>query len=433
MNTKEVREMVIVVGGGWAGCAAAFAAAQAGARVMLLEKTDMLLGTGLVGGIMRNNGRFTALEEVWAMGAGDFLRHIESVVRHRWLDFPGHRHATLYDVTRIEPVIRRALLDMGVDVKLQKRVVGVFKRGNIITEVYTAQGNSFTGDVFIDTTGTAGPIKNCSRYGSGCAMCILRCPAFGPRVSLTAKAGIEEIRAGDGFPHFEAMSGSCKLDKKSLAPWLVEKLEREGKVVLPLPEHLQKHELLAKKACQQYNLVEFARNLVLLDTGHAKLMTPYFPLEVLRNLEGFEHARYADPYSGSKGNSIRFMAIAPCNDALQVEGVENLFCAGEKTGLLVGHTEAIATGFLAGHNAARYLAGKKPLVLPGDLATGDIIAFMHREMKTPEGLKKKYTFSGSVYFQRMQERGLYTTDVQAIRERVARLGLLDIYREKLLR
>ncbi|NHM27924.1 FAD-dependent oxidoreductase [Desulfofundulus sp. TPOSR] len=425
--------MVIVVGGGWAGCAAAFAAAQAGARVMLLEKTDMLLGTGLVGGIMRNNGRFTALEEVWAMGAGEFLRHIESVVRHRWLDFPGHRHATLYDVTRIEPVIRRALLDMGVDVKLQKRVVGVFKRGNIITGVYTAQGNSFTGDVFIDTTGTAGPIKNCSRYGSGCAMCILRCPAFGPRVSLTAKAGIEEIRAGDGFPHFEAMSGSCKLDKKSLAHWLVEKLEREGKVVLPLPEHLQKHELLAKKACQQYNLVEFARNLVLLDTGHAKLMTPYFPLEVLRNVEGFEHARYADPYSGSKGNSIRFMAIAPCNDALQVEGVENLFCAGEKTGLLVGHTEAIATGFLAGHNAVRYLAGKKPLVLPGDLATGDIIAFMHREMKTPEGLKKKYTFSGSVYFQRMQERGLYTTDVQAIRERVARLGLLDIYREKLLR
>ncbi len=424
--------MVIIVGGGWAGCAAAFAAAQAGARVMLLEKTDMLLGTGLVGGIMRNNGRFTALEEVWAMGAGDFLRHIEGVARHRWLDFPGHRHATLYDVTRIEPVIRRVLLDAGIDVKLPKRVVGVLKKGNSIAGVYTAQGDTFSGDVFIDTTGTAGPVKNCSRYGSGCAMCILRCPAFGPRVSLTAKAGIEEIRAGDGFPHFEAMSGSCKLDKKSLAPWLVERLEREGKVIIALPEHLHKHDLLNKKACQQYNLEEFARNLILLDTGHAKLMAPYFPLEVLRKLEGFEHARYADPYSGSKGNSIRFMAIAPCDDALQVEGVDNLFCAGEKTGLLVGHTEAIVTGFLAGYNAARYLAGKKPLVLPDSLATGDIISFMHREMKKPEGLKKKYTFSGAVYFQRMQELGLYTTDVELIRERVARLGLLNIYKKKVL-
>ena len=40
-------------------------------------------------------------------------------------------------------------------------------------------------DVFVETTGSAGPMGNCARHGSGCAMCILRCPAFGPRVSLT--------------------------------------------------------------------------------------------------------------------------------------------------------------------------------------------------------------------------------------------------------
>jgi len=31
----------------------------------------MLLGTGLVGGIFRNNGRFVAAEEAIAMGAGE--------------------------------------------------------------------------------------------------------------------------------------------------------------------------------------------------------------------------------------------------------------------------------------------------------------------------------------------------------------------------
>ncbi|MCK4828979.1 FAD-dependent oxidoreductase, partial [bacterium] len=51
---------VIVVGGGWAGCAASLSACKQGAEVVLIERTDMLLGTGLVGGIMRNNGRFTA-------------------------------------------------------------------------------------------------------------------------------------------------------------------------------------------------------------------------------------------------------------------------------------------------------------------------------------------------------------------------------------
>ena len=43
---------VIVVGGGWAGCSAALSAKKQGADVVLLERTDMLLGTGLVGGII---------------------------------------------------------------------------------------------------------------------------------------------------------------------------------------------------------------------------------------------------------------------------------------------------------------------------------------------------------------------------------------------
>ena len=64
---------VIIIGGGWSGCAAAITAKKAGASVELFEKTDMLLGLGNVGGIMRNNGRFTASEELIALGAGDLI------------------------------------------------------------------------------------------------------------------------------------------------------------------------------------------------------------------------------------------------------------------------------------------------------------------------------------------------------------------------
>lgn len=418
---------VVIVGGGWAGCAAAYSSAMAGIETVLVERTDMLLGTGLVGGIMRNNGRFTAMEELWVLGAGDFLKLIESTATHRWLDFPGHRHAMLYDVTRIEPAVRGLLRSAGVKLKLQKRVTGVTKSNDCIEEIQAFGDEAIKGGVFIDCTGTAGPAVNCTRYGMGCAMCILRCPTFGPRVSLTEKAGLAEIKAGEGFPQFEAMSGSCKLEKKSLAPPLVKKLEEDGLLIIPLPEIMQKSGSLARKACQQYAISEFAENLIILDTGHAKLMTSYFPLEVLRTIEGFQDARYADPYSGGMGNSVRFMAMAPCDDSLQVKGVDNLFCAGEKTGLLVGHTEAIVTGFLAGYNAARLLSGKKPLVLPEELACGDIISFMHREMKSAEGMGKKYTFSGSVYFERMRQLGLYTIDLAKIRERVARTGLEGIF------
>ena len=73
---------VVVIGGGWAGCGSALSAKKAGAEVVLLERTDMLLGTGLVGGIMRNNGRFTATEEMIAMGGGELFQVTDSVARH---------------------------------------------------------------------------------------------------------------------------------------------------------------------------------------------------------------------------------------------------------------------------------------------------------------------------------------------------------------
>ncbi|HYG59639.1 MAG TPA: FAD-dependent oxidoreductase, partial [Symbiobacteriaceae bacterium] len=117
---------VAVIGGGWAGCGAAVAAAKAGAEeVVLFEKTDLLLGTGLVGGIMRNNGRFTATEEMIALGAGDVLEASDRVARHKDVIFPGHRHATLYDVTKIEPEIKRVLQSYGVKIKLISRVTDV--------------------------------------------------------------------------------------------------------------------------------------------------------------------------------------------------------------------------------------------------------------------------------------------------------------------
>lgn len=422
--------MIVVVGGGWAGCAAAYSAALSGAEVLLLEKTDMLLGTGLVGGIMRNNGRYTAIEEISAMGGQELIKLIDLMCRHRWVNFPGHRHASLYDVTRIEPAVRDFLTKKGVKLRLQTRVTDITKKGVTLKGLVTSGDEPVSGDVFIDATGTAGPVNNCTKYGTGCAMCILRCPAFGPRVSVAAKSGIKEMTAEKEIHGLGAMSGSCKLDKKSLATWLVNNIERDGVAVVPLPGSIKKGDLMEMKACQQYNLQEFADNLVLLDTGHAKLMIPYFPLEILRTIEGFENARYEDPYSGGKGNSVRFMAIAPVTGSMRVEGMENLFCAGEKTGPLVGHTEAIVTGMLAGHNAARLAAGRDLIELPDTTVSGDIISHMIGHIKTGAGLKNKYTFSGSLYFERMKEKGLYTTDLETIENRVKKAGLTGIFKKK---
>ena len=425
----------IVVGGGWAGCAAALAAQKQGLDTVLLERTDMLLGTGLVGGIMRNNGRFSATEELIAMSGGELFQIIDAHLLHANIEFPGHRHAGLYNIAVMEPVIKSYLQEQGIEIRLETRVSDVAMNDRRITGVTGIRGIrgktgrdpfEMSGDVFIDTTGTAGGPAICSKYGNGCAMCVLRCHAFGARVSLAAKAGVTEV-VGHKGDQYGAFSGSCKLLKESLSPELLKTLNEAGVAVLPIPESIRSHGKLGLKACQQYALAAFEENIILLDTGHAKLMTPFFPLEALRQIPGLEQARYEDPYAGGLGNSIRFVAMAPRNDALKVDGVDNLFCAGEKAGLLVGHTEAICTGTLAGWNAARSARGHPPLVLPDSLAIGYAVSYVRKQMQDEQNLGQKFTFSGSVLFERLQEQGLYTTDIRAIRQRVELAGLSDVF------
>jgi len=422
---------VIIIGGGWAGVSAGISAKKAGAYVHIYEKTDLLLGLGNVGGIMRNNGRYTALEELKVLGGYEFVNVIDSCCRHKDIDFPGHKHASLYDVNKIEGVIRDYVKSLGINIHMESRVQDVNFDGHKIKGIYLSDETYIEGDVFIETTGTTGPMGNCLRYGNGCSMCILRCPAFGPRISISERCGVSDIQGEREGDVLGAFSGSCKLAKESLSEDIVKELNEKGVVVLKIPKEDINYKKLESKVCQQYALKEFAENVILLDTGHAKLMTTYYPLEKLRKIKGLEHAKYVDPYAGSKGNSIRYLSVAPRTDDMKVNGVDNLFCAGEKSGLFVGHTEAIVSGYLSGHNAVRLALGMPLLILPSSIAIGDLIAYENEKSKTSQGRKERYTFAGSVYLKRMIEKGLYTMDLKEIRKRIEKLNLDNVFDSKL--
>jgi hypothetical protein len=424
---------VVIIGGGWAGCAAAITAKKAGAEVSIYEKSDLLLGVGNVGGIMRNNGRYTAAEELINLGAGDLIHITDKNARHKNIDFPEHKHATLCDVNKLEPEVRRYILSLGIEVNLVARVSNVDMEGNKIKAIRLSNNTLVSGDVFIDTTGSTGAMDNCAKYGNGCVMCVLRCPTFGARVSISAKAGVQDIvgERADGSPG--AFSGSCEVSRDSLSEELLKELDEKGVAILKIPPEDINTEKLKLKVCQQYALEEFAENLVLLDTGHIKLMTPFYPLEKLRKLKGLENVRFMDPYSGERGNSIRYLAAAPRTDDMKVIGVDNLFCAGEKAGFFIGHTEAISTGSLAGHNAVRFSLNLPLLILPKETTSiGDIIYYSNYRLSTKEGRKVRHTFSGAEYFERMKSLNLYTTDNEEIRQRIEDLELKDIFSKKLI-
>ena len=169
-----MEKKVIVIGGGWSGIAAAVAAEKRGADVTIVEKTDLMLGLGNVGGIMRNNGRFTAAEENIALGASELFELTDKYSRHRNIDFPGHSHASLYDVVKVEPAVRRLLKEMGIDVRTTARAVDAEYEngasGKYIGSITLFDGTKLSGDVFIETTGSTGPMGNCLTYGNGCSM-----------------------------------------------------------------------------------------------------------------------------------------------------------------------------------------------------------------------------------------------------------------------
>ncbi|AJG98692.1 FAD-dependent oxidoreductase [Clostridium beijerinckii] len=417
---------VIIIGGGWAGCSAALEAVKLGAEVELYERTDLLLGVGNVGGIMRNNGRYTAAEELINLGAGDFIRIMDSIAIHKNIDFPEHKHAWLCDIGKAEPIVRRYLIECGVKIFLQSRITDVNMEGNKIKSLVLFNKDIITGDVFVETTGSTGSMPNCVKYGNGCVMCTLRCPSFGARVSISSRAGVNDLVGERANGMKGAMSGSCEFPRESLSKDIIKELEKNGVVVIPIPKEDVHLEKLEQKVCQQYATLEFAENIILLDTGRVKLMTSHYPLDKLRKIKGLENVVYIDPLVGSNGNSIRYLCAAPRNNSMQVNGVENLFCGGEKSGFFVGHTEAMTTGTLAGYNAVQYLEKKPLLELPRELATGDIIAYANDKVKEGK-MSERYTFSGAEYFERMKDLGLYSIDNDEIRSRVKKLNLTNVF------
>ncbi len=418
---------VIIIGGGFAGCQAAIQAKKMNADVHIIERSDMLLGVGNVGGIMRNNGRFTASEELSYLGANELINIMDNLALHKNIDFTGHKHANLTDIGKAEPEIRRYILSLGINIHFRSRAVNVLIKNNSILKIKLSDGSFIDGDVFIETTGSTGPMTNCNRYGNGCSMCILRCPTFGGRESLSSKAGIPDIMGerANGTPG--AMSGSCEIPRESLSDELLEELTTNGVAVIPIPKEDINLDKLGQKVCQQYALKEFAENVILLDTGHIKLMTSYYPIEKLRKIPGLENARYIDPLSGGTSNSIRYLASSPRDNTMKIKGINNMFCAGEKSGFFVGHTEAMVTGALAGYNAVKYILGESLLELPRELSIGDIIAFANETLEIENGKSIRHTFSGGDYFERMKQLNLYTTDIDEIKRRVDSLSLLGIF------
>ena len=418
---------IVVAGGGYAGCGAAASAARAGADVTLVEKTDTLTGQGQIAGGFARDEQFPAHEELKAMGARDIAEALESTIIHSTVT--PERNEFLRDCRKgVEPV-EKAVKELGVRIIYRGLASDVEMSGKEIRTVKLKDGSVLEADAVVDATGGAGPIAMCVKYGHGCVSCIMMCPQFGGRISIAARAGVEEyaaLRADGKTPG--RYSAAVILVRETLSAELLEKLREKGQVKVPIPEGLI--DAMYQRLNEQGGKIwkrEDVKEITLWNEGNVHVVAiTYIKREELKQIPGLENALFFSPAVWWIGNAIRFMAITPQDNTLKVKGVENLFVAGEKIGHVLSITPCYTTGALAGHNAVRKAAGMELLELPRTTAIGELIAYSGE-------LNRKDKLIYHVFrLGRLKEVGLYTTDIQRLHGRIEELGLTGILSKKLV-
>lgn len=140
---------VLVCGGGPAGIAAAFTAARAGARVLLLERHPFL------GGVWTAGALTIIIDSEHKDGLNRELRHrleqrSDVVYCKQWPDWP------VYGVEAMKTLLDEMIDETGTEVQFYTSVAAVAREGRRVTGVFTESksGREFIpAKVVIDTTG----------------------------------------------------------------------------------------------------------------------------------------------------------------------------------------------------------------------------------------------------------------------------------------
>ena len=424
---------VVVIGGGVSGFSAAMVAKKTGAEVTLIERTDALGGLGLVAGIGMLGEATPIYAEEKALGGGDLIDIFYSIATHKGIKVPGvGNDVLLYNVTRLDASMQKALNKAGVEFMLQKTVVDAEISGNKVKAVKLQDYNSISGDAFVDATGATNGPTDCDEFGRGCVECIYRCPAFGPPGGIVEKKATTVARLdADGKPG--TIGTSVLVPIVSLSTEIQKEVTGKGYSLVPVPPDAVLDEWRMKKSGSPLMVRQnvHKQNILLVDVGgYVKVTALGSPMWVgsLRKFPGLEDSFIAQPTAGAVAHLITWTTMAYRDNSLKADGFDNLFCAGHKSGPQVCLTSAIVTGDLAGYNAVRCGLGQSSLELPKTLMAGAFIDYVGQKMRDEEGLKRGY---GLIEPEILRDLKVYREEKDEIIKEVAKTGLKGIYQSRL--
>ena len=381
---------VVVIGGGFAGVEAAWQAARAGARVRLYEmrpvrstpahRTDRLAEIVCSNSLKSDEpGTAPYLLKEELRRAGSLVMEAAAatrvpagaalaVDRQRFAEFVTERIEAHPSITVVREEVTR----------LPDDAITIIATGPLTSDALTSEIMRLTGDdqlYFYDAIApivAADSIDNriafrAARYGKG-GDDYLNCPFDEEQYARFYQALIEAksvpLQRFEETRWFEA----C-LPIEELARRGVDTLRYGPMKPVGLIDPRTGREPYAAVQLRQENLMADAYSLV----GFQNHLRYGEQARVLRMIPGMEQAEFLQ--YGQIHRNTYICAPRVLHPTLQMRERPLIFFAGQISGV-EGYVESVATGWLAGLNAARLASGIEPVVAPPKSATGALARYV---------------------------------------------------------
>ncbi|HEY1758654.1 MAG TPA: methylenetetrahydrofolate--tRNA-(uracil(54)-C(5))-methyltransferase (FADH(2)-oxidizing) TrmFO [Bryobacteraceae bacterium] len=386
---------VHIIGGGLAGCEAAWQAARAGVRAVLYEMRPVVQTpahkTGALAELVCSNSLKSEQENSAPWLLKEELRRLESllidVVAPRARVPAGHaltvdRDVFAAEVTRAienEPLIELRREEVTA---LDPSKIWIIASGPLTSDALAAEIARLTGSTRLFFYDSISPIVDAetidttiafaaSRYGKSIDGTddYLNCPFDKAQYealidALLAASSVPAHIEGDHVKYFEACLPVEELARRGretlrFGPMKPMGLEdpRTGRRPYAVVQ-LRSEDLRSGS----YNLVGFQ--------NHMRFGEQQRVLRMIPGLERAEFLRFGQVHRNTYINGPLLLTAA-----LQLRGTPNIFFAGQISGV-EGYVESIATGLAAGRAAVALALGETPRAFPRETAMGSLCAYV---------------------------------------------------------
>lgn len=380
-------ETITVVGGGLAGCEAAWQLLRRGRRVRLYEMKPVrfspahkspLLAELVCSNSLRSNGRDNAV----GLLKEEMLRMDSLIIRAAHATAVPAGKALAVDRNAFSRVIEESLgqhpgfeLVRGEITDIPESGTVIVATGPLTSDVFAAKIAALTGDEYLYFYDAISPIVEgdtidrslvfaASRYGHGEAD-YLNCPMDRKTYEDFWKAVTEgEEVPLHSFENFKCFEGCLP----------IEVIARRGRETLAHGPMKPVGLVDPRTGLQPHAVVQLRHEdkegILFNIVGFQTKLTWPEQRRIFRMIPGLEHAEFAR--YGSVHRNTFINAPALLSAGLQLKSEPRLFFAGQITGV-EGYVESAAMGLLAGLNASLFTIGRTPLPPPPETALGALV------------------------------------------------------------